>query len=312
MLIKNSDITSILRCPCTKQKLFKKNDSIDYFTTNDTKHIYEVWNDLPILIDNEKSIVTLQNFKSYQPVIIRKNYKGVFSFLKKILSPNKSKTKENVNILIQNLKGLSKKPKVLIVGGGTIGQGMDYFYNSSEVDLVSFDIYISSNVNFIADAHQIPLRDGHFDAVIIQAVLEHVLEPHKVVREIYRVLKPNGFVYAETPFLQQVHEGAYDFTRFTERGHRYLFRQFISISSGCTAGTGSQMLWSIDYFFRGLFRSRFIGKIAKLSFFWIRCFDYLIPERYNMDSASGVFFLGSKSGEEIHAKDIPKCYKGTQ
>lgn len=312
MLLKNSDIISILRCPCTKQKLFQKNDSIDYFTTNDTKHIYEVWNDLPILIDNEKSIVTIQNFKSYKPVIIRKNYKGAFSFLKKILSPNKPKTKENVNILIQNLKDLGKKPKVLIVGGGTIGQGMEYFYNSSEVDLVSFDIYISPNVNFIADAHQIPLKDGHFDAVIIQAVLEHVLEPHKVVREIYRVLKPNGFVYAETPFLQQVHEGAYDFTRFTASGHRYLFRQFISISSGCTAGTGSQMLWSIDYFFRGLFRSRFIGKIAKLSFFWIRYFDYLIPERYNMDCASGVFFLGSKSDVEIHPKDIPKCYKGTQ
>ena len=83
------------------------------------------------------------------------------------------------------------------------------------------------------------------------------------------------------------------------------------ISSGCTAGTGSQMLWSIDYFIRGLFRSRILGKIAKLLFFWIRYFDYLIPESYNIDCASGVFFLGFKSKKIIHAKDMPGFYKGS-
>ncbi|CAH2407660.1 hypothetical protein MES5069_620012 [Mesorhizobium escarrei] len=32
--------------------------------------------------------------------------------------------------------------------------------------------------------------------------------------------------------MQQVHEGAYDFTRFTELGHRWLFRRFETISRG--------------------------------------------------------------------------------
>ena len=36
----------------------------------------------------------------------------------------------------------------------------------------------------------------------------------------------SGIVYAETPFMQQVHEGAYDFTRYTVLGHRYLFKKF--------------------------------------------------------------------------------------
>ena len=312
MLLKNSDIIPLLRCPSTRLKLFHKDNSKDCFATEDGLYRYHVWNDLPIFVDNEKSIITLDDLNSYKPVIIRKNYSGFLSFLKKILSPNKRKTKENVKLLVGNLKNLDENAKVLIIGGGTIGQGMEYFYNSSEIDLISFDIYISSNINFIADAHQIPLKDGHFDAVIIQAVLEHVLEPQKVVSEIFRVLKPKGLVYAETPFLQQVHEGAYDYTRFTESGHRYLFRQFTSISSGCTSGTGSQMLWSIDYFFRGLFRSRFFGKIAKLLFFWIRYFDYLIPESYNIDCASGVFFLGLKSKVKFHAKDMPRCYRGSQ
>lgn len=312
MLLKNSDIIPLLRCPSTRLKLIPQNNLTDYFGTEDGRLNYEIWNNLPVLIDNKKSIITLDNFTSYTPVIDRKKYSGILSILKRILSPSKRKTKKNVNLLVKNLKNLNENAKVLIIGGGTIGQGMEYFYKSKEIDLISFDIYISSNINFIADAHQIPLKDSYFDAVIIQAVLEHVLEPQKVVSEIFRVLKPRGLVYAETPFLQQVHEGAYDFTRFTQSGHRYLFRQFTMISSGCTAGTGTQMLWSIDYFIRGLFRSRLLGKIAKLLFFWIRYFDYLIPESYNIDCASGVFFLGFKSNTSIHAKDMPSCYTGTQ
>ena len=93
---------------------------------------------------------------------------------------------------------------------------------------------------FIADAHNIPIVNEYFDCVIIQAVLEHVLRPNQVVNEIFRVLKANGIVYSETPFLQQVHEGPYDFTRFTESGHRYLFKNFELIKSGASDGAGLQ------------------------------------------------------------------------
>ena len=74
------------------------------------------------------------------------------------------------------------------------------------------------------------------DAVICQAVLEHVLEPASAVSEIHRVLRRDGLVYAETPFMQQVHERAYDFSRFTQSGHRWLFRRFSEISAGPIGG----------------------------------------------------------------------------
>ena len=45
----------------------------------------------------------------------------------------------------------------------------------------------------------------------------------------------DGVVYAETPFLQAVHEGPWDFTRFTESGHRWLFRAFERLDSGVVA-----------------------------------------------------------------------------
>ena len=111
-----------------------------------------------------------------------------------------------------------------------IGSGTDELY-SSKLQIVGTDVYFSPNVDYVADAHYLPFKDAILDGVIIQAVLEHVVEPQLVVSEIHRILKKNGIVYAETPFLQQVHEGAYDFTRFTVLGHRYLFKQFQRIDS---------------------------------------------------------------------------------
>jgi 2-polyprenyl-3-methyl-5-hydroxy-6-metoxy-1,4-benzoquinol methylase len=63
------------------------------------------------------------------------------------------------------------------------------------------DIYDSQNVDILADDHSVLFKRGLFDLVIIQAVLEHVLNPEKVVSEISRVLRAEDVVYAETLFM---------------------------------------------------------------------------------------------------------------
>jgi SAM-dependent methyltransferase len=279
---------------------------------NEERIEYEIIEDYPILIDFEKSVLKREQIKSLSSVTERYSYTGLLSIVKDLVSPPKSATAENVEQILSLLLNGNDSARVLIVGGGSIGQGMDPFYKDSRIELVAFDIYASPWVQFLADAHNIPLPENYFDAVIIQAVLEHVLVPDKVVSEIYRVLKSNGVVYAETPFLQHVHEGAYDFTRFTESGHRYLFRKFELIKSGASAGAGTQLLWSLDNFARGIFRSRKLGKIIKLFFFWLQYCDRLIPAPYNIDSASGVFFLGKKQNSEINVEEIITHYKGAQ
>jgi len=73
------------------------------------------------------------------------------------------------------------------------------------------------------------------------------------------------------------------------------------------------MLWILDFFFRSLFRSRNAGKIAKLCFLWVRLFDRLISERFAIDSASGVFFLGRKKDEfTLTPEDAVEHYLGAQ
>src|SRR4029077_1561389 len=96
-----------------------------------------------------------------------------------------------------------RRPRVLVVGGGTVGDGLDELYAERGVDLIAFDVYASPVTQFVGDGHAIPLADGSLDGVVVQAVLEHVLEPTVVANEIHRVLRTGGIVYADTPFLQQ-------------------------------------------------------------------------------------------------------------
>jgi SAM-dependent methyltransferase len=268
----------------------------------------------PVLVDFDRSVIApLPAAGSVVASDVdRQSYDGPSRLLKRLVSPVKDDTLRNVRTFVQHLKAARENPVVLVVGGGSIGQGMKELYSDADLRIVAFDIYHSPHTHFVADAHDIPLRDECCDGVVIQAVLEHVLEPERVVAEIWRVLRPGGRVYAETPFMQQVHEGAYDFTRFTESGHRYLFRQFDRVDSGASGGPGTAFIWSVDYLIRSLFRSRTAGKIAKLCVFWARYLDRLVPEAYAIDSASGVYFLGTKSTCSIAPKEAVAHYLGAQ
>jgi ubiquinone/menaquinone biosynthesis C-methylase UbiE len=216
----------------------------------------------------------------------------------------------NIDRLRSLLSGSS--PLVLVIGGGTIGNGAEALYSDPRMRLIAFDVYGSPVTQFIADAHQIPLADASVDAVVVQAVLEHVLDPRRVVDEIHRVLRPEGIVYAETPFLQQVHAGPYDFNRYTCSGHRYLFRSFGEIDAGAVAGPGTQVLWSVDHLVRALTRSELAGKFARVPFFWLRYFDRLVPTTFAMDDASAYYFLGRRGDSELTPHEIVDYYRGAQ
>lgn len=203
-------------------------------------------------------------------------------------------------------------PVVVIVGGAERGFGYEAL-DELDAGVVSFDIYATEFVDFIADGHEIPLKNESVDAVVVQAVLEHVLDPKAVVDEIHRVLRRGGLVYAETPFMQQVHEGAYDFTRFTERGHRWLFRSFEQIESGALRGAGTALLWSIRYFIASLVGSKRLAALVCLPIAWLRLLDRAARPGFDVDSAADVYFFGRKSDRnEISRHMLIDGYQGAQ
>jgi SAM-dependent methyltransferase len=203
-------------------------------------------------------------------------------------------------------------PLILVVGGGVVGNGVEALYRDPRARVLGCDLYGSPVVQLIADAHELPLADESVDAVVVQAVLHQLLDPVRAVAEIHRVLRRDGLVYAETPFLQQVNAGAYDFIRYTSSGHRYLFRAFEEVAAGPVAGPGTQMLTSVDHLVRGMLRFELAGKLARLLFFWLRYLDRVVPTAFAMDNASAYFFLGRRSDHALTPHEILRYYRGAQ
>jgi SAM-dependent methyltransferase len=265
---------------------------------------------IPALIDFSDSIISRSAFEARQGSSVINRANALNRFVRETVYGDNPIGAQNCAQFIEALRKVAPNPRVLIVGGGARGAGTQALYDASDIRVVGTDVYASDVVDIIADAHRLPFCDGAFDGVWIQAVLEHVLEPPQAVAEIHRVLKPNGIVYAETPFMQQVHEGAYDFTRFTRNGHRWLFRQFEEINSGDVGGPGQALIWSIRYFFRSLTGSNKGATLASAPFFWLRYFDRLCRRDYATDAANGVYFLGRRSTMTLAPRDMIAYYPG--
>jgi SAM-dependent methyltransferase len=255
----------------------------------------------PVLIDFATSIFERAMYGADQGSALQRDVTGrsLGSRLHQFTLGNNRIAASNCAKFIELLMEGAERPIVLVIGGGTIGLGADELYRNGAIELVGTDVYASPYTALVADAHRLPFEDGMFDGVWVQAVLEHVLEPATIVDEIHRVLRRDGLVYAETPFMQQVHERAYDFSRFTQSGHRWLFRRFSEVGAGPVGGAGVALVWSIRYLCRALGAGDKLSLLMSLPFFWIRFLDGFSRGRAVADAASGFFFLGRRSDQTI-------------
>lgn len=77
-------------------------------------------------------------------------------------------------------------------------------------------------IDYVCDLGSIPVEDNRYDLVVCTQVLEHVPDPGSVLRELFRVLKPNGCLWLTAPFFFAEHMQPYDFYRYTQYGLRHL------------------------------------------------------------------------------------------
>lgn len=305
----------LLRCPVDGRPLSSEGASL---VCEDRAHRYPVVDAVAVLIDDASSLFCADQVAASAATQGRR---GLLERVAYRIRPDPS---SNIGAAerfarfrdLLCAEAADATARVLVVGGGELGEGMDAIDGDSRLEIIDTDVYISDRVEVACDAHQLPFASGAFDGVIVQAVLEHVVSPYAVVAEIHRVLRPRGLVYAETPFMQAVHEGAYDFTRFTDLGHRRLFRMFEEIDRGVAVGPATSLLWALRYFGRAL--PRHGGLMVRLADFAVSCAAFwlvyldrrLIHHDGAYDAASGVYFLGRRAEQPVSDREIVADYRG--
>jgi len=322
LLLGNPRLMSLLRCPVCGGPLARQGEVLTCDADAERRteaHRFPVAFGCPVLIDESRSVYAIEDFTGRRDTFFALDLPW-WRRLGRALIP-----KIGVNIhAARNIRGFARRlnreggtPLVLVIGGSVLGEGMHILAADATVQLIESDVSFGPRTQLIADSHVLPFADDSLDGIVVQAVLEHVLDPLQCVREIRRVLRPGGLVYAEIPFMQPVHGGRYDFTRYTDLGLRRLFRHFNHIDSGATCGTGMALAWSAQYFLasfaRGTAARRVLSAIAAYLTFYLKYFDrWLIDRAGTLDGASGLFFLGAKSGSEIPLDDriLLASYRG--
>ena len=124
-------------------------------------------------------------------------------------------------------KNIKKGDKILDAGAGGCPY-MKYFlkadYESTDIHQPTGKIYKTKH-DFLCNLDNIPKKNNSYDVVINTQVLEHVENPEKVIKELYRILKPRGKLFLTAPQGWRVHGSPYHFFNFTKHGLELLFKK---------------------------------------------------------------------------------------
>lgn len=139
------------------------------------------------------------------------------------------------------IKYLDPKPKERILD---IGCGIGYytFELSSKfdcevegIDLDAEDIKLANkikdimkntNVNFrVSDVLKLDYPDDSFDKIIMSEVLEHIRDDQKVLMDLNRILKSNGYMIISSPYAEVVEE-------YVDQKHKLNLNKDLNINGG--------------------------------------------------------------------------------
>ena len=283
----NEKITkeNIFTCPNCKSEKIKLEKY--FLKCQECGKIYKVSEDKKIIFEKkEKEDIpdSLDYFK-----YMMKRYDKLYNLLIWLISPVFINGSLN-RFLVKNIK--NKDIIALNLGSGN---------SNISYKIINIDIFPYKNVDICCDIAKLPFKDNSIDVIFCISVLEHVVNPEKVVSEINRVLKKDGIVYSSFPFIVGFHASPYDYSRRTYEGMKILFKDFKLIDLKCAGGPTSGMLWIIQEWVAILisFGNKYIHTIILILMmiltFPIKFLDiFLINNSVAKNISSGFIYIGKK------------------
>ncbi len=118
--------------------------------------------------------------------------------------------KEKTDFFTRNQKMLHIAPEYCF---------MDRFESLPHLDYITADIE-SPLAKVKMDIHEIPFPENTFDCTMCNHVMEHVDDDIKAMSELYRVLKPGGWVIVQVPFYPPLAESTFEDPSITTPSER--------------------------------------------------------------------------------------------
>jgi len=289
-------ILSVMACPKCKVHLIYDSDKVS-FTCPICKNTFIANHHVPIMLTTvlKESLCDQLDTKDGQEM--KKRYgRQPFGFLNKIKSIKD-------NILSYYFPPINTKKIIdLIVncnGNNTLAVDVGGGPTRLHDKLINLNISQFANVDIVGDALNLPFLNGSIDSVVSSSVLEHLSDPEGSVREIYRILKPGGYLFVGIPFMQVFHGYPNDYTRWTLEGLKNLCKDFEEISAGVSNGPSWALVNIIATYMTLFSNNRILKSIlyntTEIVLYPVRFFDIFLSKSENAHKvAAGVYFLGKK------------------
>lgn len=168
--------------------------------------------------------------------------------------------------------------------------------------IINLDVRDGPFVDIVGSADNVPLDSLSVDLVISQEMLEHVPNPSDVMKEIYRILRPNGSLYLQVPWIIGYHGCPGDYWRFSVDGIRAIVE-----SSGFSVQVLQQTVGPFTGFYRITVEAfAILGSIlapiaykpskliASVVFAPIKLLDLLASKSKHSHRLAGGFFVVAK------------------
>ena len=270
-------------CPSCKMPLSVSRENLSC-----SSHSFRKYEDIvPILIngdaffvheeDNLHGVNWLKSFLKQFPAV----YYGIWNLFCPVLMVQNGPKK-------MLKKYLPEKSLVADIGSGP---------NRLSPDFINVDVSPFPGVDVIADGDNLPFRNGTFDGIVTESLLEHVINPQKVVNEAIRILKDGGVIYTSAPFIHPYHASPDDFSRFTASGLKELFSGLEILELGVRSGPWSAFLMFIAYFLGVIFSfgskklAPFLAHVFMLILGPLKVFDIIFAKLPGAEAVSAHLYI---------------------